>query len=54
MPRKRDRKRAKLGSVRVRSERKPEPDWDKFAWALLQHAKALNGVVAKRRKGRSK
>jgi hypothetical protein len=53
MPRKRKRKRPKLGQVRVRSERREEPDWDKFAWALLQHAKAVSDA-AKRRQGGSR
>jgi hypothetical protein len=35
-------KRPKLGRVSVRAEKKqPEPDWDKFAWTLLQYAKVL-------------
>ena len=41
MPRNRKRKRAKLAGVSVRSERRPEPDFDKFAWALLQYAKTV-------------
>jgi hypothetical protein len=38
---KRKPKRPKLGRVHVRSERRAEPDWDKFAWTLLQYAKTI-------------
>lgn len=41
MPKKRNRKRKRLARVVVRAERHPEPDWDRFAWALLQHARLL-------------
>jgi hypothetical protein len=34
--------RKKITRVRVRAERRSEPDWDRFAWALLQHAKSLS------------
>lgn len=32
----------KVTRVRVRAERRSEPDWDRFAWALLQYTKSLN------------
>jgi hypothetical protein len=31
----------RLTRVSVRAERRPEVDWDKFAWALLQHARIV-------------
>jgi hypothetical protein len=33
--------RRKVTRVRVRAIRRSEPDWDRFAWALLQHTKSL-------------
>lgn len=33
--------RKRLTRVSVRAERRPEVDWDKFAWALLQHARIV-------------
>jgi len=42
MPRKKARPaRPRLQRVSIRAERRAEPDWDRFAWALLQHAKNL-------------
>jgi hypothetical protein len=38
--------RKRLQRVSIRAERRSEPDWDKFAWALLQHAR----LVAKQAK----
>jgi hypothetical protein len=38
MPRQRNHSnRGYLQRVSIRAERKPEPDWDRFAWALLQY-----------------
>jgi hypothetical protein len=34
-------KRKKLKKIVVRSERRKEPDWDKYVYALLQHAKMI-------------
>lgn len=42
MPRKRKTNRQKLQRVSVRAERRDEVDWDRFAWALLQHARLLS------------
>jgi hypothetical protein len=42
MPRKRKTNRKRLERVSVRAERRSEPDWDRFAWALLQHARMLS------------
>jgi hypothetical protein len=36
------RKRKKVVRVSVRAERRSEPDWDRFAWALLQYTKSLS------------
>jgi hypothetical protein len=43
MPRRKKSKppRPRLGRVRVEAEARPEPDWDRFGWALLQYAKTL-------------
>ncbi len=42
MPRKRKTTRKRLQRVSVRAELRSEPDWDRFAWALLQHARILS------------
>jgi hypothetical protein len=42
MPRKRKTNRKRLRRVSVRAELRDEPDWDRFAWALLQHARILS------------
>lgn len=42
MPRQRKTKRKRLQRVSVRAELRQEPDWDRFAWALLQHARLLS------------
>lgn len=34
-------RKPKLTRVRVRAERRREPDWDRFAWALLLYTKRL-------------
>lgn len=36
MPKRRKTTRKKLRRIVVRSERRSEPDWDRFAWALLR------------------
>jgi hypothetical protein len=41
MPKKRKTNRRKLKRVSVRAELRPEPDWDRFAWALIQHTKIM-------------
>jgi hypothetical protein len=41
MPRKRKPGKPRLQRVSVRAERREEPDWDRFAWALLQYARLL-------------
>ncbi len=42
MPKKKKAGRRKLQRVSVRAELRDEPDWDRFAWALLQHARILS------------
>jgi hypothetical protein len=42
MPRKRKPTKQRLKRVSVRAELRPEPDMDKFAWALLQYARILS------------
>jgi hypothetical protein len=44
MPRNKKNKpqRPRLARVRVEAERRPEPDWDRFGWTLLQYAKVLD------------
>ncbi len=39
MPRKRKTSGRRLQRVSVRAELRDEPDWDKFAYALLQYVK---------------
>lgn len=34
-------RRPRVLDVVAEGELRKEPDWDKFAWALLQHVKAL-------------
>ncbi len=35
-------RRPRIERVVVRGELRDEPDWDRFAWALLQHARLIN------------
>jgi len=42
MPRRRKTNRRKLERVQVRAERREQVDWDRFAYALLQHARILS------------
>jgi hypothetical protein len=42
MPKKRNTTRKRLERVSVRAELRDEPDWDRFAWALLQYARILS------------
>lgn len=42
MPKKRKTTRKRLERVSVRAELRDEPDWDKYAWALLQYARLLS------------
>lgn len=47
--------RRRLKRVSVRADRRAKPDWDRFAWALLQHTKTLSKPLPtpKRQKGRA-
>jgi hypothetical protein len=42
MPRTNPTKRPRLNRVSIRAERHDQPDWDRFAWALLQYTKTLS------------
>jgi hypothetical protein len=42
VPRKKTTNRKRLQRVSVRAELRQEPDWDRFAWALLQYARLLS------------
>jgi len=53
MPRKRKTNRKRLTRVSIRAERREQVDWDRFAYALLQHARLLSEQKqAKRRKSK--
>ena len=55
MPKKRKTNRKRLQRVSVRAELRDEPDWDRFAWALLQYARILSAdkpAKPKRPKGK--
>lgn len=54
MPRKRKAKRPRLQRVSIRVEKREEPDWDRFAWALLQYTKIVSArqAAAKQPKGK--
>ncbi len=45
MPKK-TRTKKRLQRVSIRAELRDEPDWDRFAWALLQHAKLVSASKA--------
>jgi hypothetical protein len=48
MPSKKTTTKKRLERVSVRAERRTKVDWDKFAYALLQHARLLAEARAKR------
>jgi hypothetical protein len=50
MPRKRKTNRRRLERVTIRAERREEVDWDRFAYALLQHARILSEQQKTRRR----
>jgi hypothetical protein len=55
MPKKRKTNRGRLSRVSVRAELREEVDWDKFAYAVLQHARltlAANKAAAETAKDR--
>jgi hypothetical protein len=49
MPRKRKTSRRRLERVSIRAERREPIDWDRFAYALLQHARIVSEREANRR-----
>jgi hypothetical protein len=52
MPRKRNPTKKRLQRVSVRAELRDEPDWDKFAWALIQHVRIQQQAAKKGPKGK--
>lgn len=42
MPNKKKPTKKRLQRVSVRAEYREQVDWDKFAWALLQHARLVS------------
>lgn len=53
MPRKRKPTKKRLQRVAIRAEHREQVDWDKFAWALIQHVR-LQQAAAKQQKGKPK
>jgi hypothetical protein len=51
MPRKRKATKPRLQRVSIRAEHQPTVDWDKFAWALLQHVRLQQQAAQKKGKG---
>jgi hypothetical protein len=54
MPSKKKPTRKRLQRVSVRAELRDEPDWDKFAYALLQFVKLKSEQKTKPRKPKAK
>jgi hypothetical protein len=54
MSRTKPTKRPRLQRVSIKAERHDQPDWDRFAYALLQYTKSLSAPKPKpkRQKGR--
>jgi hypothetical protein len=46
MPRKRKTTKRRLQRVSIQAEKREEPDWDRFAWALVQYAKIVSARQA--------
>lgn len=42
MPKKKQPRKPRLRRVSVRADHRDKPDWDRFAWALLQHTRTLS------------
>jgi hypothetical protein len=52
VPRKKSKpSRPPLQRVSIRAERREQIDWDRFAWALLQHARIVSEQEAGREAG---
>lgn len=47
-------KRKRLSRVSIRAERHDQPDWDRFAFALLHYAKTLSGEPLPPKVGKGK
>jgi hypothetical protein len=54
MPRKKPTKRRRLQRVSIQAERREEPDWDRFAWALVQHARIVSARESKAKRSQRK
>lgn len=52
MPRKRKPTKKRLKRVSVRAERREQVDWDKFAWALIQHVRIQQQAAKNRQPGK--
>jgi len=52
MPRKRKPTKKRLQRVSIRAERHDQVDWDKFAYALIQHVRLQQQAAAKKRPGK--
>jgi hypothetical protein len=52
MPKKRKPTRKRVQRITVHGELRSEPDWDKYAWALLQYARLLSANKTTKRKPR--
>jgi hypothetical protein len=53
MPHKNATKRKRLERVSVEAERREKPDWDRFAWALLQYARIVANGDANKEQNKS-
>jgi hypothetical protein len=51
MPRRRKSTKRRLQRVSVRADRREQVDWDKFAWALIQHVRLQQQAAKKGRNG---
>jgi hypothetical protein len=54
MPKNRKPSRKRLQRVSVRAELRDEPDWDKFAYALLQYVKGQSAKKDKAARAKRK
>lgn len=53
MKKRKQHPRKRLERVSIRAEHHEEPDWDRFAWALLQHVRLISQEISKPTKRRS-
>jgi hypothetical protein len=50
MPRKGKLTKKRLQRVSIRAEHREQVDWDKFAWALLQHVRLQQAKVKQQKR----